>query len=244
MNHKENTENMIKDLRRIVLNNINKKNYLLFDADNTLFPNDSGKLFSKYSNFDFLKIKKIFESYGDYCFEAFYDVAKLYSEIPLDTFEEASKKTSENIIINQKFLDLIKEFENKIVIIIVTAGFKNIWKNVIDKNCFKIELIAGNNIRCDNYIVDNNLKGEVVTFLKENNKHVISFGDSFVDKEMLLYSDRSYLVIYEKIRKNLIDLLFKNGNSKLILMNNINIDSIKLDICNFEQIHNYIRSIL
>jgi hypothetical protein len=27
-------------------------------------------------------------------------------------------------------------------------------------------------------------------------------------------------------------------------MNNINIDSIKLDICNFEQIHNYIRSIL
>lgn len=242
MDYKKNIKNMLIELEEII-NNSNKRIYILFDADNTLFPNDSGKLFSKYSNFDFLKVKAVFESYGDYCFDAFYDLASLYSEIPLETFYSASLKASKMIKINKNFLTLIKEFEEKAQIIIVTAGFKTIWKNVIKENNLNVRLIAGNNIKLDNYIVDNFLKGELVNYLKENKKYVISFGDSFVDKEMLLNSDKSYLVVYKKVRENLIDLLFNNGNTKLILMNEMEIKNLKLNISNFDEISNYFRSI-
>ncbi len=237
----KNLNNMLKELENIVFNN-KKRVFVLFDADNTLFDNDSGIVFSKHSNFDFSEVKKIFKSYDDYCFSAFYEVATLYSNIPNDIFLNAVIKTANEIQIDKRFLHLIREIEDKVCVIIVTAGFKDIWSKIIVSNKLNINLIAGNNIKTDSYIVDVKLKGEVAKYLKEKEKYVISFGDSFVDKEMLINSDRSYLVIYNKIRNDLIELLLNKGKSKLLFMNEVGIsEKLKSDMTDFAEIYNFIK---
>ena len=63
------------------------------------------------------------------------------------------------------------------------------------------------------------LKGEIVEFLKSKNKTVISFGDSLVDKYMLLNSDLGIYIIHDRI-KSVYQYLSGKKNVKYISFNN------------------------
>lgn len=93
-------------------------------------------------------------------------------------------------------LSKVKDYE----IVILTAGSRILWEHILKKYSLEnIKVIGGHNLKTDSYLVTDTIKGTYIRFLKENKKDVYSFGDSLIDKYMLLYSDISFVVIYKKL---------------------------------------------
>lgn len=193
-------KNLILDELTKIITKKDYNTYILFDADGTLIPFDSSLLITKYINNSTPQIiKQIFKKYDNYCFEAFFDVATHYSKTnKLEIWENAMFKASTEIELNQEFIQLLEN--NSVGKIILSAGFSNLWKYVVNKYKFSnIHVIAGNSLY-DKYIISDKNKGDIVDFLKSNQRKVFSFGDSLVDKQMLLKSDLGIYVVYDRIK--------------------------------------------
>ena len=210
-----------------IIKESNKKTFILLDADYTLFPYDSGKIFCKAAKFDFLQIKGIFQSLG-YSFPAFYKTAALHAQMDLDTFIKASEETAKQIIIEKDFVDLINEMKKNAEIIVITSGYKMIWEQVLHNHRLdRIHLMAGNNLRTDEYIIDDTVKGLIAEKIKENDRRVIAYGDSLVDYPMLNVADISYIIIYEKERKDLIEKMKNDSRIKQIPMRGLTVPHLR-----------------
>lgn len=210
-----------------IIEESNKKTFVLFDADYTLFPYDSGKIFCKSAKFDFIQIKEIFQSRG-YSFPAFYKSATLHAQMDADTFNKASEETAKQIIIEKDFIDFIDEIKKNVEIVVITAGYKKIWEQVLHNHKLDgVHLIAGNNLRTDEYIIDNTVKGLIVEKIKENDRRVIAYGDSLVDYPMLNAADISYIIIYEKERKDLIEKMKNDSRIKQIPMREMTVPHLR-----------------
>ena len=218
--------NFFNEMEEFVKNNTNKK-YIVFDADKTLISKDSGKDYI----FPLLKleIEDVIKCFEDgYCFSSFLKLSNLYSKIDKNRFLKVQKDLSLQIEIEDKFLNLIKKYNKNYTICIVTAGFKYLWQEILKKyNIYNVKVIGGNNFLVDNYIIDNRLKGGFVDYLKRNNKYVISFGDSEIDKEMLIKSDKGFLVLRDKKRKSLIEVLKKYKHIRYLSLNGLKIQEMK-----------------
>lgn len=222
----DNYKQALTHIERIIKES-NKKTFVLLDADYTLFPYDSGKIFCKAAKFDFLQIKGIFQSLG-YSFPAFFKTAALHAEMDSDTFTKASEETAEQIIIERDFIDLINEMKKNAEVIIITSGYKKIWEQVLHNHKLdRIHLIAGNNLRTDEYIIDDTVKGLIAEKIKENDKRVIAYGDSLVDYPMLNAADISYIIVYEKERKDLIEMIKNDSRIKQIPMRGLTVPHLR-----------------
>ena len=225
-----------------IIKESNKSTFILLDADYTLFPYDSGKIFCKAAKFDFLQIKRIFQSSG-YSFSAFYKAAALHAQMDSDIFAKASEEAAKQIIIENNFIDFISEINNDAEIIVITSGYKNIWAQVLHNHGLdKIHLIAGNNLRTDEYIIDDTVKGLIVEKIKENKKIVIAYGDSLVDYPMLNAADISYVMIYTKERNDLIEKIKNNSRIKQIPMRELTVPY--LQKTSFHEMEDEIKRIL
>jgi adenylate kinase/phosphoserine phosphatase len=229
-----NKENLLNDLKKYV-DSDNSNKYLLFDADNTIVDFDTGKDYMYQNlNIDIKNVKLCFNKDG-YCFSSFLKLSKLYSQIDNDSYINAMKNVASKIEIEDDFLNLMQGYNNKYNICIVTAGFSILWQEVLKKyNLEKIKVFGGNNLNIDDYIIDNNLKGLIVTYLQSNNKYVVSFGDSLLDKEMLIKSNKGYFVIRNKIRNDVINELCRHNHIKYLSINSLNIND--LEETNFNKI--------
>ena len=78
------------------------------------------------------------------------------------------------------------------------------------------------------------LKGLIVTYLQSNDKYVVSFGDSLLDKDMLINSNKGYFVIRNKIRDDVISELCKHNHIKYLSIHSLNVDN--LEETNFSKI--------
>jgi len=228
-----NKENLLNDLKQYTNNNINK--YILFDADNTIVNFDTGKDYMyKTLNIDIKNVKSCFKD-GGYCFSSFLKLSKIHSKIDNSSFINAMKNIAFKIEIEDEFLDLMQMYNKKYNICIVTAGFTVLWQEVLKKyNLKNIKIFGGNNLNIDDYIIDNNLKGLIANYLQSNNKYVISFGDSLLDKDMLINSNKGYFIIRNKIRNDVISKLCKHNHIKYLSIHSLNTD--ELEETNFNKI--------
>jgi len=250
-----NSQNSINDTAIFVLKSINKsialkvieniinsesyQTYLLIDADGTLIPYDSAEIVSKYiHNCSPATIKQIFKKYNDYCYEAFLEVADYYStQNDYDSWIKAMLKATEEIHIYSDFVNILKN--DKVGKFIVSAGFSELWKNIVSKYLLKnVHVISGNS-SFDNYIITDELKGKIAQFLKSNNKNVISFGDSLVDRFMLLNSDLGIYIIHNQIKSVYPHLIEKENIKYITFDDNIKPSNIcKTSINEIQQIIN------
>ncbi len=221
-----NKENFLNALKQYDNNSINK--YILFDADNTIINFDTGKDYMyKTLNIDIKNVKSCFKDDG-YCFSSFLKLSKIHSKIDNSSFINAMKNIASKIDIEDEFLDLIQMYNKKYNICIVTAGFTVLWQEVLKKyNLKNIKVFGGNNLNIDDYIIDNNLKGLIANYLQSNNKYVIAFGDSLLDKDMLINSNKGYFVIRNKIRNDAISELCKHNHIKYLSIHSLNIDELE-----------------
>jgi len=228
-----NKENLLNDLKQYANNSINR--YILFDADNTIINFDTGKDYMyKTLNIDIKNIKSCFKDDG-YCFSSFLKLSKIHSSIDNNSFINAMKYIASKIEIEDEFLGLMQMYNKKYNICIVTAGFTVLWQEVLKKyNLENIKVFGGNNLNIDDYIIDNNLKGFIATYLQSNNNYVVSFGDSLLDKDMLINSNKGYFVIRNKIRNDVISELCKHNHIKYLPIHSLNTD--ELEETNFNKI--------
>ena len=216
-----NKENLSSDLEIYIDTQMNDK-YILFDADQTIVNFDTAKKYVyKILNIDEKDVKSCFEQDG-YCFSSFLKLSTLHSKINNKEFINSMKKVASEIEIESDFLDLMKIGYSNYNICIVTAGFKLLWEEVLQKyNLENIKVFGGNNLNIDNYIIDNNLKGFISTHLQNKGKHVMAFGDSALDKDMLVNSNKGYLVIRHKVRADVVNILSRHKHIKYLSMNSL-----------------------
>ncbi len=228
-----NKENLLNDLKQYANNSINK--YILFDADNTIINFDTGKDYIyKALKIDIKDVKSCFKD-DDYCFSSFLKLSKIYSKIDDNNFINTMKNIALKIDIEEEFLNLMRLYNKKYNICIITAGFTILWQEVLKKyNLENIKVFGGNNLNIDDYIIDNNLKGLIANYLRRHNKYVVAFGDSLLDKDMLINSNKGYFVIRNKIRNDTIRELCKHNHIKYLSINALNID--ELEEVNFSKI--------
>lgn len=228
-----NKKNLLNDLKQYTNNSINK--YILFDADNTIINFDTGKDYMyKTLKIDIKNVKLCFKDDG-YCFSSFLKLSKIHSKIDDNNFINAMKNIASKIDIEDEFLSLMRMYNKKYNICIVTAGFTILWQEVLKKyNLENIKVFGGNNLNIDDYIIDNNLKGLIANYLQSNNKYVLAFGDSLIDKDMLINSNKGYFVIRNKIRNDAISELCKHNHIKYLSIHSLNTD--KLEETNFNKI--------
>lgn len=221
-----NKENLLNDLKQYANNSINK--YILFDADNTIINFDTGKDYMyKTLKIDIKNVKLCFKDDG-YCFSSFLKLSKIHSKIDDNNFINAMKNIASKIDIEDEFLNLMRMYNKKYNICIVTAGFTILWQEVLKKyNLENIKVFGGNNLNIDDYIIDNNLKGLIANYLQSHNKHVVAFGDSLLDKDMLINSNKGYFVIRNKIRNDAIRELCKHNHIKYLSIHSLDIDELK-----------------
>jgi adenylate kinase/phosphoserine phosphatase len=216
-----NKENLLNDLNKHIDNSTVKK-YILFDADYTIVNFDTGKDYMyKSLNIDLVNVKSCFKKDG-YCFSSFFKLSKLHSKIDDDIFVNTMHKEASKIEIETDFLNLLKTYSSEYNICIVTAGFTILWQEVLKKyNLENIKVFGGNNLNIDNYIIDNNLKGYIASYLQKNDNHVISFGDSLLDKDMLINSNKGFFVIREKERNDVISELSNHQHIKYLSIHSL-----------------------
>lgn len=211
-----NRENLLNDLKQHTQNDTKNK-FILFDADHTIVNFDTGKDFMyKALKINIENVKSCFKKDG-YCFSSFLKLSNLHSEIDNDNFVKEMQNVASEIEIETDFLDLMKKYCHNYNICIVTAGFSILWKEVLKKYDLEdIKVFGGNNLNIDDYIIDNNLKSLISNYLQKNNKYVISFGDSQLDRDMLINSNKGFFVIRNRIRNDVITELNKYNHIKYL----------------------------
>ena len=229
-----NRTQFMSDLKHYV-NSQKSDKYILFDADKTIINFDTGKDFIyKILGIDTKNVKECFKENG-YCFSSFTKLSKIHSTVDNQVFINTMKDVASKIEIEDEFLDLLKTFHKDYNISIVTAGFSILWQEVLKKyNLNNIKVFGGNNFNIDDYIIDNNLKALIAKYLRNNNKYVVSFGDSLLDTDMLINSNRGYFVIRNKIRNDAIQKLSKYNHIQYLRINSLDTD--KLQKTDFNQI--------
>ncbi len=182
----------------------NKDIFIVIDGDRTLIPVDSTKYFFKYLDIEFHSIKSIFQNYG-YSFEAFYNVALFYSQIERKKYNEACFFSAKSVSMYPEFLNFIRSLKETTELIVVTSGIKQNWQTILANHQLDfISLIGGNYLPDDKFVVDKNSKGVIVDNLVNSNKKVFTFGDGIIDFDMLKKAHHAYLVVNEKMNKDII----------------------------------------
>ncbi|WMX17171.1 HAD family hydrolase [Aureispira sp. CCB-E] len=203
LNEQENISRVEACINEILAQS-DKSIFLIIDGDRTLISTDSTKYFFKHLELEFIEIKSIFQKY-DYTFEAFYHVALFYSRIDEKRYKEACIASAKAVNIYSDFLKFIKAVKDKTELILITSGIAQSWQNVIDNHSLDfMHLIGGNYFPKEKFVVDKNAKGIIANKLKLAGKKVFAFGDTLIDFDMLQNAHHSYLIVNEKMNKDII----------------------------------------
>lgn len=184
------------------LGNLDKvEKVLVFDADKTLAPQDTGALFwecfKDCTDFAQDPLKKIFQD-GQYSYAQFRQ-AMLYYEEVADMFDEVCEKVAGKVKLYPGMVELLTRAakESRAHTLVVTCGRAEIWKQVLDRyGLSHVKVIGSGRFEYD-YVVTGAIKGEIVDKIHEMKLRVIAFGDSPLDIDMLKRADRALVVVGE-----------------------------------------------
>jgi len=181
---------------------------VLIDGDRTLAPTDTTKIFFKNLAIDFQQLKEIFKEFG-YSFEAFLNVSKFYTKIPPRQYATGCLETARQVKLSPEILKMISNINDRVEIVVITAGIRLLWHHILLEHGIrdKVTLIGGNHFHFESYLVDKIGKGEVVNFFKRQGYRVVALGDSLVDYDMLMQADAGYLVVNERLNKDIVPFL-------------------------------------
>ncbi|KAF7324504.1 Uracil phosphoribosyltransferase [Mycena kentingensis (nom. inval.)] len=175
---------------------------LVFDADKTLAPEDTGALFWSAVNQDGADpLKELFTSFG-YTHDAFVQAAFLYGAIEDTTFEDICARVASRVAVHSEIVELVKEAKERGVgAIVLTCGLKVVWERVLVGAGLDgmVEVIGNGRIQdLDAVIVTPEVKRDMVARLQNiHGMYVCAFGDSPVDIPMLEVADEAVVVVGE-----------------------------------------------
>ncbi|KAK6512647.1 hypothetical protein TWF481_001528 [Arthrobotrys musiformis] len=185
---------------------------LVLDADRTLSPNDSGKLFwdlvSKSRHMDGEDpLKTLFSSPMGYSYSAFRQATLLYEDLADDLeFDRLCEKVAGSVQMYPEFASLLQRSTEKdhVGAVVVTCGLRRVWEKVLEREGLfgKIKIIGGGRLD-DKVVVTAAAKAAVVSRLKHKHKtYTVAFGDSVLDLPMLHQADEAIVVVGDKATRS------------------------------------------
>ncbi len=194
-----------------LISNIDDQCIVVTDADETVSTKDTSRIFweMNFNKQSWIDFRSDFIKTGRN-FKGFLKAANTYSQIEKDDYIKYCNKSSE-------FVELRKgwnEFMNTLpLVIVVTSGIKLLWENVIKSNDWNnVVLVGGNYFDFDDFIVDPDIKFEIVKKLRKAGKKVIAFGDSRIDAPMLKKADSGIAIANERKSPGLAECLVDSKN--------------------------------
>jgi uracil phosphoribosyltransferase/phosphoglycolate phosphatase-like HAD superfamily hydrolase/adenylylsulfate kinase-like enzyme len=186
---------------------------LVFDADKTLAPQDSGQLFwellsvSCTEGDEKFPLKSLFSSPLQYSYTAFRQAAILYDEVIGEgDYNDYCEKVARKIKIHPELLDLLHLVTGQIHsrALVLTCGLRGVWEKVLEREGLaKRVIVIGGGRSSDDLVMTPALKAALVTRLRDvHDSYVWAFGDSPLDLEMLKAANQAIVVTGDKTMRS------------------------------------------
>ncbi|KAJ5762122.1 uncharacterized protein N7511_005504 [Penicillium nucicola] len=178
---------------------------LVFDADKTLAPQDSGIVFwerdpkSPTMEAGSSPLKEIFSSPLQYSYTAFRQATLLYEAAMSNTvFETRCGEVAAKIKMYAEFVDLLQlvKGQTHVGALVVTCGLRRVWEKVLEAEGISqtVKVIGGGRIS-DGIVMTPALKKALVERLRNHGKmYIWAFGDSPLDLGMLMAAHQAVVV--------------------------------------------------
>ncbi|CAG8135650.1 unnamed protein product [Penicillium olsonii] len=183
---------------------------LVFDADKTLAPQDSGELFWDMAPGHLTEtgerqpLKSLFSSPLHYSYTGFRQATLLCEEIIGDDheFDDCCDKVAIMIKVHSEILDLLHlvSGQTHVRAIVLTCGLRRVWEKVLQREGLAktVPVIGGGRVS-DALVMTPSLKAALVSRLRHVHKsYVWAFGDSPLDLEMLQAANQAIVVTGDK----------------------------------------------
>ncbi|PWY77395.1 hypothetical protein BO70DRAFT_430337 [Aspergillus heteromorphus CBS 117.55] len=176
---------------------------LLFDADKTMAPVDTGLEFWKHydgATKSWDTLVELFDSPLVYSYSGFKQATLLYEQA---TDDDRYDELCQRVASATKLYPEITSFFRRVVrcdhirIVVVTCGLRLVWEKVLAREGLAdaVKVIGGGRIS-DGYVVTPRVKGDLVERLKTDyHGQVWAFGDSSLDIEMLSKAHHAIVVV-------------------------------------------------
>ena len=197
------------------------ENVLMFDADKTLAPQDSGELFwnmvspqpelgSKHN-----ALKELFRSALDYTYANFRQATLLYEDaVPMGELDAFCEQVAAEISMYPEIVSLLQLVaeQKHVVAVVVTSGMRLVWEKVLEKEgLFESVKVVGGGRIADGIVVTPEVKEALVRHLKDKQRYVLAFGDSPVDLKMLREAHGAVVVVgREETRSTTMETALEN----------------------------------
>ncbi|KAJ9607032.1 hypothetical protein H2200_008104 [Cladophialophora chaetospira] len=179
---------------------------LVLDADKTLSPADSGRLFWKHVERDKIPpsttdpLKQIFGGPLGYSSAAFLQAALLYEELAGDKiFENACADVAAQISLYPDIASLLLRIQSdeKVMAMVVTCGLRLVWEKVLHRyGLLSTTRIIGSGPLTGTQVITGQVKARLVARLqKKYNLRVTAVGDGILDLEMFAQADQAVIVV-------------------------------------------------
>ncbi|KAK3614258.1 hypothetical protein LTR56_027371 [Elasticomyces elasticus] len=192
---------------------------LVFDADKTLAPIDTGEIFFMGRKDE--PLKTLFQTAG-YTYTAFRQATLLYEEAMIDTaFEATCEQIAAKISICDEILNLLQAVDqhNHVGMVILTCGLRLVWDKVLEKaGLSKAVPVIGGGRSTDGYVATPGTKADLVARLKDHHGlRVVAFGDSEMDLPMLKRADQAVIVVVDEVTRTTdAAVLFVDDTTELV----------------------------
>jgi uracil phosphoribosyltransferase/phosphoserine phosphatase/adenylate kinase len=187
---------------------------LVFDADKTLAPQDSGELFWQLAPTlsaeadEGFPLKSLFSSPLRYSYTAFRQAALLCEEVIGDNkeYDDCCENVALMIKIHSEILDLLRlvSGQTHVRVLVLTCGLRRVWDKVLKREGLaKTVRVIGGGRLSDTLVMTPTLKAVLVTRLRDVHKsYVWAFGDSPLDVEMLQAANQAIVVTGDKAMRS------------------------------------------
>ncbi|KAI5300451.1 hypothetical protein KEM56_002451 [Ascosphaera pollenicola] len=179
------------------------KKMLVFDADRTITPEDTGYSFwynvSSAPGLTPMPLRKIFGRWK-YAFTAFQQAALLYEEVASrQDLDQLCLKVAKAVKLYPQMETLLRLAANSrsVSAVIVTCGLRRIWENVLERYGWKGKIaVIGMDETSNGFVVTPQVKEEIVSRLIDGyDMHVHGFGDSPTDLGMLKRANSAIIIV-------------------------------------------------
>jgi phosphoserine phosphatase len=159
---------------------------LLFDADKTLAPHDTGAMFWDLAESCLGdSLTSLFTEQG-YSYQSFRQAVLLYED-EASRFDALCDRVAAAVTMDPDMKALMARAatEPHIGVVVVTCGLRRVWEKVLARHELPhVQIIGGGRV-ADGYVVTGEVKGQVVDMLHAQSIRVAAFGDGPLDMEML-----------------------------------------------------------
>ncbi|TLD08144.1 hypothetical protein PspLS_11962 [Pyricularia sp. CBS 133598] len=206
------------------------KAIVVFDADRTLAPYDSGVMFADEADADgYLGheddkmggvLKRVFSGPLGYSHRAFQQVSAIFEGLVYRTayslelqgvYDTTCQLVADDIRMYQDMIIQLGQltWKPEILPVVVTCGVGRVWEKVLERENLHVPVIGGGRVK-DGYVVTPEVKAAVVDWLAttgcDGRREVLVYGDSPLDIPMMTRADHAFVVVGdEKTRSSTMD---------------------------------------